>query len=93
MSYEAGYAAGRDAAYVEIYTALDDLDHARRCEGCRACEAMKATLEWMMRGLGRRLTQDEFYTLARILKSAEEKAIQEWQSKSPEQISQCGAEL
>ena len=44
-------------------------------------------------GLSRRLTQDEFYTLARVLKSAEENAIQEWQSKSPEQNSQCGAEL
>ena len=36
---------------------------------------MKATLEWMMQGISRRLSQDEFYTLARILKSAEEKAM------------------
>ncbi len=93
MSYEAGHADGRDAAYAEIYAALDDLDHARHCEGCRPCEVMKETLMWTMRGLSRDLGQDDFYTLARILKSAEEKAIQEWQSKSPEQISQCGAEL
>ena len=71
MSYEAGYAAGRDTAYSEIYAALDDLDHARKCDGCRPCEVMKATLEWMMQGLIRRLSQDEFYTLARVLKSAE----------------------
>ena len=83
MSENVGFAAGRDAAYVEIYAALDDLDHPRRCDGCRPCEVMKATLEWMMRSLSRRLTQDEFYTLARVLKSAEEKAIQEWQSTSP----------
>ena len=74
MSYEVGY----NAAYTEIYSALDDLDHARTCKGCRPCEVMQATLEWTMQGLSRRLTQDEFYTLARILKSAEEKATAEW---------------
>ena len=78
MSYEAGYAAGRDSAYAEIYATLDDLDHPRRCDGCRPCEVMKATLEWMMQGVSRRLSQEEFYTLARVLKSAEEKAQAEW---------------
>ena len=84
MSYEAGHAAGRDAAYAEIYAALDDLDHPRRCDGCRPCEVMKTTLEWMMQGLSRRLSQEEFYTLARVLKSAEEKAMAEGQSTPPE---------
>ena len=75
MSYEAGHAAGRYAAYAEIYAALDDLDHARHCEGCRPCEVMKATLEWAMRSLSRDLDQDDFYTLARILATAEERSL------------------
>ncbi len=84
MSYEAGFAAGRDAAYVEIYTALDDLDHARRCDGCRACEVMKETLMWTMRGLSRDLGQDDFYTLARILATAETVAAERWRGEPPE---------
>ena len=79
MTYEAGY----NAAYAEIYAALDDLDHPRRCDGCRPCEAMKATLEWMMQGLSRRLSQEEFYTLAKVLKSAEEKAMEEFGRGEP----------
>ena len=72
-----------DAAYAEIYAALDDLDHARKCGGCRPCEVMKATLEWMMQGLSRRLSQDEFYTLARILAKAETRAMEERQDTPP----------
>ncbi|MYC38260.1 MAG: hypothetical protein F4X66_15305 [Chloroflexi bacterium] len=82
MSYEAGYTAGRDAAYAEIYTTLDDLDHPRHCDGCRPCEVIKSVLEWMMQGMSRRLSQEEFYTLARVLKSAEGNAMAEW-SESP----------
>ncbi|MYC38087.1 MAG: hypothetical protein F4X66_14405 [Chloroflexi bacterium] len=82
MKYEAGY----NAAYAEIYAALDDLDHPRRCDGCRPCEVMKATLEWMMQGLSRRLTQEEFYSLARVLKSAEGNAIGEWQNKPSDTV-------
>ena len=78
-----GYEDGYNAAYAEIYAALDDLDHARKCDGCRPCEVMKATLEWMMQGLSRRLSQDEFYTLARILAKAETRAIQERQDTPP----------
>ena len=79
MTYEAGY----NAAYAEIYAALDDLDHPRRCDGCRPCEVMKSVLEWMMQGLSRRLSQEEFYTLARVLKSAEEKAMAEFGKGGP----------
>lgn len=67
MSYEAGY----NAAHAEIYAALDDLDHPRRCDGCRPCGVMKTSIEWAMRNLSRRLSQDEFYALARILAKAE----------------------
>ena len=68
-SYEAGY----NAAYAEIYATLDDLDHPRHCDGCRPCEVMKATMEWAMQSLSRKLTQDEFYALARLLARAEAK--------------------
>ena len=83
MSYEAGYTAGYNAAYAEIYGALEDLDHPRHCDGYRPCEVMKATLEWMMQGLSRRLSQEEFYTPARVLAKAEEKAVAE-QGTPPE---------
>ena len=66
-SYQDGY----NAAYGEIYGALDDLDHPRKCDGCRPCGVMKATMEWAMRSLSRKLTQDEFYALARLLAKAE----------------------
>ena len=83
MSENAGYAASRDAAYVEIYTALDDLDHARRCDGCRPCEVIKATLEWAMRSLSRNLSQDEFNALAKILAKAETRAVENQESTLP----------
>ena len=78
IDYPTGHATGYNAAYAEIYAALDDLDHPRRCDSCRPCEVMKATLECMMQGLSRRLSQEEFYTLARVLKSAEGKAMTEF---------------
>ena len=93
MSWEAGHAAGREAAYAEIYSTLDDLDHARHCDGCCPCEVMQATLTWAMRSLGRNLSQDEFYTLARILAKAETAAAERWRDGPREQVSQCGAEL
>ena len=73
MSYEAGYGA----AYAEIYAALDDPDHPRHCDGCRPCEVMKATIHWTMQNLSRRLSSEEFFTLAKILASAESKAVAE----------------
>ena len=36
-----------------------------------------------MQGLSRRLSQEEFYTLARVLKSAEEKAMAEFGQSTP----------
>ena len=45
---------------------------------------MKATLEWTMQGLSRRLTQEEFFTLARIMASADSKAVEKWQSTPPD---------
>ena len=71
MSYEAGYGA----AYAEIYTALDDPDHPDHCDGCRPCEVMKTTIHWTMQNLSRRLSSEKFFTLARILASAENKRI------------------
>ena len=84
MSWKAGRTAGYNAAYAEIYAALDDLDHPRHCDGCRPCEVMKETLSWTMRSLSRHLSQDEFYTLASILAKAEGEAMEEWQDTPPE---------
>ena len=69
MTYEDGY----NAAYAEIYATLDDLDHPHHCGGCRPCGVMRATLEWAMQSLSRKLTQDEFHSLAGLLAKAEAK--------------------
>ena len=62
-----GYQNGYNAAYAEIYKALDDLDHAHHCAGCRPCEVMKSVVEWTMQGLGPLLTEEEFNTMAGIM--------------------------
>ena len=84
MSWKAGRTVGYNQAYAEVYAALDDLDHPRHCDGCRACEVMQATLVWSMRSLSRHLSQDEFYTLARILAKAETRAVEDHQGTPPE---------
>ena len=68
-----GYKDGYNAAYAEIYTALDDLGHPRHCAGCRPCEVMKSVIEWTMQGLGPLLTGEEFNTLAGIMASARDR--------------------
>ena len=68
-----GYQSGYNAAYAEIYGALDDLDHARHCAGCRPCEVMKSVIEWSMQGLCRMLSEDEFNTLAGVLAIARDR--------------------
>ena len=70
MSYEDGY----NAAYAEIYKALDDPDHPRQCAGCRPCEVMKFVVEWTMQGLGPLLTKEEFNTLATIMAAARDRS-------------------
>ena len=93
MSWEAAHAAGREAAYAEIYATLDDLDHPRHCDGCRPCGVMKASLEWAMRSLSSNLGQDDFYALAGILARVETAAAERWRDDPLGQISQCGAEI
>ena len=68
-----GYEAGYNAAYTEIYKALDDSDHTRHCAGCRPCGVMKSVIEWTMQGLGPLLTEDEFNTLAGIMAAARDR--------------------
>ena len=62
-SFQAGY----DAAYAEIYAAIDSEDHPGQCGNCRACGAMRSVIEGMMLTLSRKLTEAEFSTLAGIL--------------------------
>ena len=63
MSYDDGYRA----AYAEIYAAINAEDHVRGCGDCRACGVMRTVIEDMMTTLSRKMTGDEFYTLAKIL--------------------------
>ena len=74
MARKTRYATGYDAAYAEIFAALDEIDHPADCGGCRPCEVMGTALEWTMRGLSRRLSQDDSYTLTRVLTELERMA-------------------
>ena len=61
------YQAGYEAAYAEIYAAVESESHPRECGDCRACGVMRTVIEDMMSTLSRKLTEDEFRTLAGIL--------------------------
>ena len=67
MSYEAGYRAGYDAAFTEIYAALNGDDHVEGCGTCRACGVMRAVIEDMISTVAKKMTTEEFLTFARIL--------------------------
>lgn len=64
------YQRGYEAAYAELYAAIDSDDHPANCGTCRACGVMRTVLEDAMTTLGRKLSQDDFWTLAAILKRA-----------------------
>lgn len=66
------YQRGYDAAYAEIYAAINSDDHPANCGTCRACGVMRTVLEDAMTTLGRKLSQDDFWSLAAILKRANE---------------------
>ena len=61
------YQDGYEAAYAEIYAAIDSDDHPKNCGTCRACGVMRTVLEDAMTTLGRKLSQDDFWALATIL--------------------------
>ena len=64
------YQRGYEAAYTEIYAAIESEDHPANCGTCRACGVMRTVLEDAMTTLGRKLSQDDFWVLAAILKRA-----------------------
>ena len=63
MTYQQGY----EAAYTEIYAAIESDSHPSKCGHCRACGVMRSVIEDMMLALSNKMNPDEFYTLARIL--------------------------
>lgn len=66
------YQQGYEDAYSEIYAAIDSDDHPANCGTCRACGVMRTVLEDAMTTLGRKLSQNDFWTLAAILQRANE---------------------
>ena len=66
------YQKGFDDAYAEIYAAIDSDDHPANCGTCRACGLMRTVLEESLMELGKKLSQDDFWALAAILKRANE---------------------
>ena len=65
------YLRGYEAAYAEIYAAIDSGDHPGICGGeCRACGVMRSVIEDTLLNLGRILTEDEFATMANIMARA-----------------------
>ncbi len=63
------YQRGYEAAYAEIYAAIDSDDHPANCGDCRACGVMRTVLEDSMRRLGGKMTPEEFDAQAGILKA------------------------
>lgn len=61
------YQNGYEAAYAEIYAAINSEDHPRSCGRCRACGVIRTVLEDTLMQLGRLLTEDEFDTLSAML--------------------------
>ena len=66
--YERGY----NDAYAEIYAAIDSDDHPANCGTCRACGLMRTVLGESLMTLGRKLSQDDFWALAAIIKRAKQ---------------------
>jgi len=67
------YQRGYETAYGEIYAAINSDDHPANCGDCRACGVMRTVLEDAMTTLGRKLSQDDFWALAAILKRANQR--------------------
>ena len=61
---------GYEAAYTELYAAIDSDDHPARCAGCRPCVVFRALLRSIMKDLRQRLTEDEVETLNSIMMKA-----------------------
>ena len=64
-----GYQRGYEAAFAEIFAAVDSNDHPANCGDCRACGVMRMVIEDAVRQLSRKMTQEEFYAFAGILKA------------------------
>lgn len=66
-TYGNPYTAGYEAAYSEIYAALNSADHLDECGECRPCGVAREIVEILMETLSRKLTQEEFFTLSFVL--------------------------
>lgn len=66
------YQRGYEAAYAELYAAIDSGDHPYNCDGCRACGLFRTVVEDAVRTLARKLSTEDFWTLAAILKRTNE---------------------
>ena len=58
------YQRGYEAAYTEIYAAINSPKHPRSCGNCRACGVMRSVLEDAFSQLATMLTEEEFQLLA-----------------------------
>lgn len=66
------YQRGYEAAYAEIYAAIDSDCHPLYCGTCRACGVMRSVLEDAMTTLGSKLSEEDFVALAAIIQRANE---------------------
>ena len=67
MTISSEYQNGYEAAYTDIYAAIDSEDHLRNCGTCRACGVIRTVLEDGLMQLERLLTKEEFDTLSAML--------------------------
>ena len=61
------YQRGYEAAFAEIYAAIDSEDHPANCGDCRSCGVIRTVIEDTFIRLGEKLTREEFYALAGIV--------------------------
>ena len=65
------YTAGYEAAFREIYAAVNEEGHAASCGECRPCGVFKEIVELLMDTLASKCTQEEFFSLAMIFNRRE----------------------
>ena len=63
----AEFIRGYEAAYTEMYAAINSNDHPRNCGSCRACGVMRSVLEDAFSQLGSMLSEEEFQYLAGMM--------------------------
>ena len=61
------YSEGIEAAYKEIYYAIESDDHPRNCGPCRACWLIRSVIEDTFLSVGSMLSPEDFTTMRNLM--------------------------